>query len=209
MIIDWCDCFDSHFGADETNGGPEVATADVRLVGSTDGAYATGCELWAHYGFAYRPPDPDGDKRCQAIVYDAGGTRIILASRDVRGADSHGALNKGDVALWSTGKNTFRLNAGGGISMLQQTDDADASISIEKDGTIILANRYGAMSLGADGFTVTLATGEQIALGEAIFQAFAPQGFVRCGVVGLGPAPSKPLDTGAGAAAVPIPYILG
>ena len=107
----------------------------------------------------------------------------------------------------------LRCNADGMTALIQRgpkgSDRPDARIGIEPDGTVILSNEAGQIELSkASGFVVTLATGEQLQLGPQFFQAVATQGFIRCGVVGLGVAPSKPLATGSGAA-VPIPHILG
>lgn len=206
---DYYDVPESAFDNEPTGGKQQVASCNLRLAGEQDGTDEKKAEMWGHYGLAYRPAAPSGDDRCQAMAVLVSGKRVVTSTRDLRGASCHGALNAGDVALWSVGKNTLRLNADGSCSLLKQGDTADSGISIEKDGAIRLFNQWGSISLDSDGLTIVLASGEALQLGGGAFQALATQGFIRAGVVGLGPAPSKPLCTGSGPAAVPIPYILG
>jgi len=212
MYLDWYDISETKWGSSDTGGEAEVVTCTLRAAGESDGQVELAADVWGAYGLSYRPASPKAGAVCQAITYTAGGKRHVIATRDTRGGDIHGALNDGDVCLWSVGKCMVRCNADGAIAMIQRglTDDArlDARVGIEPDGTIILSNEWLQIEAGKNGFVVTLATGEQLQLGAQFFQAVAAQGFMRTGVVGLGPAPSKPLTTGSGAA-VPIPNILG
>ncbi len=210
MDIEFTDVAESQFGNDATDGKEEIVTCTLRYAGETDGQDELAAEVWCQYGFTSRPAAPSDSGKCQALTVDAAGKRIVVGSRDLRGADSHGALNAGDVAMWSTGKNSIRCNADGSIAIHQIGESIDSGLSIEKDGTILIFNEWGTIELGKDGFKVLTASGtSSLELAPDHFQAMAPQGFLRCGCVGLGLAPSLPLCTGAGAAAVPIPYILG
>lgn len=194
MIVDWYDVSESHFGADPTGGAEEIVTVDLRAAGEQDGTDANAAEVWAGgYGFTSRPAAPDGDKACQAIAVDAAGKRIVIAMRDTRGADAHGALNAGDVAMWSTGKNAIRLNADKSIGIIQQGDDSDAALSIEPDGTIILRNAYGQIELGPNGFQVFTKTGEAFQLGAGSANFLAPTFAAQCGTIALGVGAAVPL----------------
>lgn len=207
--IDYFEIPETAFDSDPTGGKQKVASCNLRLAGEQDGTDEKKAEMWGHYGLAYRPALPVGDDRCQAMAVVVSGKRVVTATRDLRGADCHGALNAGDVALWSVGKNTLRLNADGSCSLLKQGDTADSGISIEKDGSIRIFSPFGMMTLDENGWSFFTASGQAMVLNKEAFQVLAPQAFLQAGVVGLGPAPSKPLCTGAGPAAVPIPYILG
>jgi phage gp45-like len=70
-------------------------------------------EWWQHYGFVSRPPDG-----AEYLTLRVGATIVAFASRALAFADAYGKLGKGDVGLYSVGKNTLRLAAGGSISML-------------------------------------------------------------------------------------------
>lgn len=197
--FDFADVFESMWGnASPTSG--EMATVNLREVGETSGIDAKGCEMWGPAPLVYRPAPPDADGKCQALTTEIGGRTIVLGTQDPRSAKATGALNTGDVALCSpTGKNVLRLNATGeaGIALVQQTKGDDAGIAIQRDGTIVLYNQWGIIELGSGGFVVTLKTGQQMSLDATAFQCVAPQGFVRCGVVGLGVAPAVPLTFAA------------
>jgi len=199
MDIDWVEVSESNWGATATDNGPAIATASIRLAGETDGQDQTNAEIWSHYGFSYRPSKPSAGGKCDAIAQHVAGKRIITATRDMRGAVCHGALNEGDVAMWSTGKNTIRCNADGSIALLQQGASTDAGISIEKDGKIILFNQWGQLELGPNGLIVVTKGGSALELADDHFQVLSPQCFVRGGLVALGMAP-KPF---AGGAAMP------
>ena len=194
MIVDWYDVSESHFGADPTGGAEEIVTVDLRAAGEQDGTDANAAEVWAGgYGFTSRPAAPDGDKACQAIAVDAAGKRIVIAMRDTRGADAHGALNAGDVAMWSTGKNAVRCNADGTIAALQQGESTDAGWIFEKDGSFKLFGPFGQMELGPNGFVVTLATGEQFAIGGSALSLVASTVALQAGTIALGVGASMPL----------------
>ena len=206
------DIFDSDYSDKATGGKGEIPTVSIRECGEDEGSAFADAELWGHAPLVYRPGDKDDKGVCQAVTAEVGGRVAVVGTKDARAAEASGALKKGDVALvnpWG-GKCCLRLNASGGVALLKQGDDVDASISIdEDDDAIVLINRYGGISIGPNGIVLHLTEGPQVALTKEHFMAFAPQAFLMAGVVGLGPAPSKPLCTGAGAAAVPIPYILG
>lgn len=188
---DWFDIAETSFGSDET-GGPETVTCAVRHVGEDGGIDEPAAPIWSHYGLAYRPPAPDGADVCQALCQTIGGKRSVTATRDLRAADVHGALNEGDVALWSVGKNMLRLNANGGVSLLLR-GDTDASIGIEPDGAILFANRWGSMSLDGDGFKVVTADGGALVLNSKVFQALAQLGDLEVGALKTHAAASAPL----------------
>lgn len=210
-IGDVYDVFDSDYSDKATGGKGEIATVSIRECGEDEGTSFKDAEIWGHAPLLYRPGDKDDKGACQALTENIGGRMAVVGTKDARAAEASGALKKGDVALvnpWG-GKCCLRLNADRSMALLQQGDDDDAGISFEKDGTIILFNKYGQMELGPNGFQVFTAAGEALKVGGGVFQTVSSQAFIMAGCVGLGPAPSKPLCTGAGPAAVPIPYILG
>lgn len=183
----------SNFSAESSGGEAEVTTADLREVGEENGVDVSAAELWAHYGLAYRPPASAGKNRCQALAVPIAGGRAVIATRDARSSEAAGALNDGDVALWSVGKNAVRVNADGSIALIQQGASTDAMIAIQKNGSIVLSNQWGQIELGPKGFLVVTADGCSLKAGQAQCQMLAPQCFVTGGVVGLGVAPAAPL----------------
>jgi len=209
MYLDWYDISETKWGSSDTGGEAEVVTCTLRAAGESDGQVELAADVWGAYGLSYRPASPKAGAVCQAITYTAGGKRHVIATRDTRGGDCHGALNDGDVALWSVGKNSVRCNADGSIAIHQIGSEVDAGISVEKDGTILIFNEFGQIELGKNGFQVFTKDGGAIALGNGSFQTISKTAaWLRSGSVLLGPSPTKPLTTGSGAA-VPIPYILG
>lgn len=205
MGFDFADVFETMWGSDPAGGKAEVVTANLRAVGEESGVDARDVEIIGHAPLVYRPAPPTKEGRCQALTVRFGGRTFILGTQDSRSNEATGALGEGDVALCSpTGKNVLRLNATGeaGIALVQQTDGDDAGIAIQRDGKILIYNEWGVLEIGPDGFFVTVKDKGQIQLDDGGAALIAKR-------VGLGPAPSKPLCTGAGAAAVPIPYLLG
>jgi hypothetical protein len=187
-----------------TGGEVEASTVDLRAAGEKDGLDEREAEIWSHYGLAYRPPAPDDKHTCQALTLPLAGRRAVVATRDTRAADAAGALNEGDVALWSVGKNAVRVNADGSMALLLQGESTDAMISIEKNGAIILRNEWGQLELGPKGFQVLTTDGASIVAGQGKCQMMAPQCLIAGGSVGLGVAPTTPL-TFAPASGVPKP----
>ncbi len=196
--FDFTDVFESLWGSDPTGGKGEVATVNLREAGEEEGATEDGLEVWGTGCVVYRPAKPTDKGKCQAMVASVGGRRVVVATQDLRANECTGAMNDGDAAFCSpTGRNVLKMGGAGGIHLVQQTDSDDASIAIEKDGTILQANQYGVVELGPNGFVVTLASGEQFQLTQGYAQIVAPQAFMRAGCVGLGLAPAVPLTFAA------------
>lgn len=209
-LFDFADVFASVWGDDDTGGKAEVVTVSLRDVGEPDGAEATKAPTWGMGCVAYRPAPPTDDGKCQALTVSIGGQPHVIATQDARISKAIGALNAGDAAFASpTGKNALRSNADGSIAMIHQGESGDSGIGINKDGTISLFTPDVILSLGPDGLLITTKAGEQMALGDKVFQVVALQGFIRCGVVGLGPAPAVPLTFAAASGVVkPAPNVL-
>lgn len=193
MMLGPYDIFSSAWGSDSTEGAVQIATAALRRAGEEEGSDGEDAEIWSHYGLSYRPADPSGDKSTQALTLEVAGRPVIFATRDVRGADIHGDLNAGDVAVWSIGKNAVRLNASGSISMFKQGESVDSAVAIGDDGAITLLNEWGVVQLGKDGFSVTLASGQMLSLGPDGFNVSAPKCALQCGAIALGVGAAVPL----------------
>lgn len=193
MMLGPYDIFSSAWGSDSTEGAVQIATAALRRAGEEEGSDGEDAEIWSHYGLSYRPADPGGDKSTQALTLEVAGRPVIFATRDVRGADIHGDLNAGDVAVWSIGKNAVRLNASGSISMFKQGESVDSAVAIGDDGAITLLNEWGVVQLGKDGFSVTLASGQMLSLGPDGFNVSAPKCALQCGAIALGVGAAVPL----------------
>lgn len=187
------DVFSSSFGSDASNGGPEIPTVSLRRAGEEDGSDQDEADIWSDYGFAYRPAAPDAKGATQVVADFVAGRWSVIASRDTRGADIYGALNEGDVAVWSIGKNAVRLNADGSISLFKQGATVDSAVAIGDDGAITLLNEWGVVQLGSDGFSVTLASGQMLSLGPDGFNVSAPSAGLSVGAFSFGAGASTPL----------------
>lgn len=209
-VFDFSDVFASVWGDQDTGGKTETVTVSLREVGEPDGADATKAPVWGMGCVAYRPAPPSADGKCQALTIDIGGQAHVIATQDARINKAIGALNEGDAAFAApTGNAALRANADGSIAMLHQGASADSGIGINKDGTISIFTPDCNLTLGPDGLTFTTKGGEQMVLGEKVFQVVALQGFIRCGVVGLGPSPAVPLTfSGTSGVVKPAPNIL-
>jgi hypothetical protein len=209
--LNFVDVFETLWGSTDTGGTGEVVTCQVRGAGEEDGQDARDVELWSQGCIAYRPAKPDGDGKCQLLTVPIGSQLLAIASRDSRADKATGALNEGDAAFCSpTGKVALRCNADGSCSMLKQGESADAYISIQKDGTILIGNEWVQLELGPNGFQVfNKVTGEAMALGGGFFNVVAPNGALQCGGLSLGVGAAVPL-TFAPASGVgkPAPNIL-
>lgn len=187
------DVFSSSFGTDASDGGPEIPTVSLRRAGEDEGSDQDEADIWSAYGFAYRPAAPDAKGATQVVADFVAGRWSVIASRDTRGADVFGALNEGDVAVWSIGKNAVRLNADGSISLFKQGESADSAVAIGKDGVISLMNEWGMIQLGPDGFSVILASGQGFSLGPEGMNVIGPTCAIQCGAIFLGVGASVPL----------------
>ncbi len=124
-------------------------------------------EWWQHYGIASRPPKPKaGKEAAQAVVLRMGDHDIVIASQDMRGLELYGALDHGEVCLYSAGDDgngqarvllkkdgsvslfTKQGNAAGGTGMLIQLDAAGNAIRL------LNANGHGII-VDADGIKLT------------------------------------------------------
>lgn len=208
-VFDFSDVFASVWGDADTGGKTEVVTLSLREVGEPDGADATKAPVWGMGCVAYRPAAPTEAGKCQALTIDIGGAAHVIATQDPRINKAIGTLSEGDAAFAApTGNAALLSKADGTIAMLHQGKDGDSGIGINKDGSITLFTPDVVFTLAKDGLTITTSAGEQMVLGEQVFQVVATQGFVRCGVVGLGPSPAVPLTfSGTSGVAKPAPNI--
>lgn len=202
--------FASVWGSADAGGKTEVVTVSMREVGEPEGASATKAPVWGMGCVAYRPAAPTSEGKCQALTIDIGGAAHVIATQDPRINKAIGTLGEGDAAFAApTGNAALLSKANGQIAMLHQGKDGDSGIGINDDGTISLFTPDVVMTLGKDGLTVTTKAGEQLVLGEQVFQVVASQGFIRTGVVGLGPSPAVPLTFSATSGVVkPAPHVV-
>jgi len=99
--------------------------------------------------------------------------------------------------------------ADGSIALLQQGDEADTMMVLEKDGAIILRNKWGQLQLDENGFAVVLTSGESFELAPASAQITADVVKIAGGVVSLGAAAAVPLTFAPTSGVVkPAPNIL-
>lgn len=209
-VFDFSDVFASVWGDADTGGKTETVTVSLREVGEPDGADATKVPVWGMGCVAYRPAPPSAEGKCQALTIDIGGQAHVIATQDARINKAIGALNEGDAAFAApTGNAALRANADGSIALIHQGTDGDSGIGINKDGTLSFFTPDCNFTMGPDGFVWTTKQGEQMVLGEQAWQVVALQGFVRTGVVGLGPSPAVPLTfSGTSGVVKPAPNIL-
>ena len=80
-------------------------------------------DWWQHYGFVSRPP-----KDAEALLARFGANIFAVASRLLAAASVYGKLSEGDVALFSIGGNTIRLNADGAVSILVKSESGNMSV---------------------------------------------------------------------------------
>lgn len=197
--IDWVDVTESTFSKDASGGEVQVVTCAVRDAGQEDGQTGRDAEVWGLGCIVYRPAPPDDNGKCQAAVATVGGARVIVATRDTRAATAVGDLGAGDAAFCApTSKTALIAKSDGSIALLQQGDEADAMIVLEKDGAIILRNKWGQIQLDESGFSVMLTSGESFGIGGAQMTLAADQVNLAGAVIGLGVGASVPL------AAVPL-----
>ncbi len=203
---DWTfvDAYDSVWGSGESGGEAELVTASIRRSGEPEGQDGDAVEMFGHACIAYRPADPDKGGVCQMLVGTMGGQAYAFATRDLRLSAVAPALGKGDMAIGApTGKTTFISKADGSAAIFKKGETADAGISIEKDDRILMFNQWGTISLGPQGFMVSLATGQLFHLAPSGCQVMAPTFAAKCGNIALGVAASRPL------AAAPITGTVG
>ena len=188
------DVFSSRFGSSATDGGPEIATCDLRLAGEEDGSDAEDAEIWSHGCLIYRPADPDADGSCQVVTARIGDHNVILASRDLRVGKYAPALNPGDCALVSTNRAAVIVSGNGSVRMFRSGETVDSYIEIAEDGALLFGNQWGAISLNANGFSVTLSSGQVFCIGPDGATLQAPMIALRGGGLMLGATASKPLN---------------
>lgn len=208
--IDWVDVTESTFSKDASGGEAQVVTCAVRDAGQEDGQTGRDVEVWGLGCIVYRPAPPDDKGKCQAAVATVGGARVIVATRDTRAATAVGDLGAGDAAFCApTSKSALIAKADGSIALLQQGDEADAMVVLEKDGAIILRNKWGQIQLDENGFAVVLTSGESFELAPASAQITADVVKIAGGVVALGAAAAVPLTFAPTSGVVkPAPNIL-
>ena len=148
--------FSSDFSTEATDGTIELVTCQLRDVGEEEGSDAEDVEIWSHGPIVYRPDDPSDDGECQALVMDEAGKKLILATRDTRIAALAGAFNAGDAAFCGAGPKCPRLltKKSGAVTLYQTGDTVDSYCGIDDDGSIVMGNQWGALSIGPDGITL-------------------------------------------------------
>ena len=148
-------------------------------------------EWWQHVGFASRPPAPSaGVSACQTVALRRSDRDACIASRDLRGLALYGSLGDGETCVYAPGKDgkgqaraLFKANGNVAIFTLQGNTAGGQPITIQAnatDGSIQMANQYGAISIAADGIKIMFGTsgillassgitliGQQIALNGA------------------------------------------
>lgn len=207
MFFDVHDITDSKWSNDATGGKEEIVTCSTRSAGETDGVDGQDAEIWGQYGFASRPAAPDGESRCQSLVFDIGGRLAVLATRDLRGADNHGALNPGDVAVWSVGKNVMYCKADGSCGIRQIGKEADAFLAIESDGAVLAGNQWGMFQIDQSGPALMHADGmASIGLtAGGVVSIIGTQVAIGAGVIALGVGATVPLAIQPGSPVATIP----
>lgn len=207
--VDYLDVMEALLGDAATGGESSVVTAAVRDAGQVDGQTGRDVEVWGTAPVVYVPAPPSKDGKCQALSTIVGGTKVIVATRDTRAAAAVGDLPPGAAAFCCpTGKNAAVFKPDGSISLLQQGTDADALISIEADGAIILRNKWGQVQLDKDGFSVMLTTGECFSLSAALAQILAPVVTLESGVTKLSASAAAPLTAASLAAKPPLNVLI-
>ena len=88
---------------------------------------ASSAPVWGLDGFISRPSDADADGATQALYYQEGNQRRVVAMRNNRVADKVGALEPGDRAIVSSGNARFFLKDAKDVVSLY-TESATTSI---------------------------------------------------------------------------------
>lgn len=100
---------------------------------SAESVDTANAEWWQHYGFASRPPKPQAGKTAaQAVVLRRGDYDIVIASQDLRGLELYGALDHGEVCIYSAGED----------------GNGQARILLKKDGSVSAYTRKGNVASG-------------------------------------------------------------
>lgn len=168
-FLSFQDVFSSRFGGDETGGALEIVTLAIRRAGEDEGRHGDGVECWDGPCIVYRPDDPDPDSeedRCQVLSLEASGRPVVIGGRDPRLLRSAGALNKGDVAVVGWGRGKVLLKKTGAVTLYQDAEGeggVDAYMGIDVDGTIVIGNQWGAITIQKDALTLTFGA-NQIAI---------------------------------------------
>lgn len=191
------DVFSSSFGTDASDGGPEIPTVSLRRAGEDDGSDQDEADIWSAYGFAYRPAAPDAKGATQVVADFVAGRWSVIASRDTRGADVFGALNEGDVVVWSIGGVALRMNADGSTSLFKKNEGEtpDAFVSIASDSAITLCNEWGTIQISSDGISLMLndgSAGLQISAADGV-NIVGQKAAFQVGSISLGVGASVPL----------------
>lgn len=206
-LFSFADVFASRYGAEASGGEAELVTLSLRDAGEEDGQDDDDVEVWSMAPVLYRPAAPDDKGKCQVVTTDVGGQKMALASRDLRAATAAGALNEGDAAFCCpSSKVALRCNADNSIALMQQGESADAFITIQPDGTIVMGNAYGQLEIGPNGVQMFAADGTSMTLGGGAFHVLASQAFVQAGVVGMGPTGGKVPLTFAPTSGIAMPF---
>lgn len=207
--VDYLDIMEALLSDDATGGAAPVVTAAVRDAGQTDGQTGRDVEVWGLGCVVYVPAPPDGKGKCQALATVVGGTKVIVATRDSRANDAVGELGPGDAAFCSpTGKNAAVFKADGSISLIQQGASADALVAIEKDGAIILRNKWGQVQLDENGLSIMLTSGESLALTQGLVQIAADVVTFESGITKLSTSAVTPLTAASLAAKPPLNVLI-
>lgn len=190
-MSDWTfvDAFASIWGNESTDGAAEVVTCQTREVGQDGGVGDANVELWGAGCVVFRPAPPDDDGKCQLLTVQIGAQQYAVGANDSRAANATGALNPGDAAFCSpTGKVALRANANGSISLIKQGEKADAYISIQKDGTIVIGNQWGQLEIGKNGVVWAGADSSAMQINKAAFQVISDMAALNVGSIAFGVA---------------------
>lgn len=152
-------------------------------------------QWWQHYGFASRPPAD-----AESLVIRAGATFAAIASRV--SAAVYGSLGVGDCAMFTVKGNVLRFNASDASVTLLVPDGSKQWVVNLKPGSkggLRVVSPQGMTVELSDTNGITLNAGDKpLTLAGKSVQIVAPEATFAAGVIKLGVAAVKPLNTTSG-----------
>lgn len=199
-----------HLGVDILKTVVSSATkAVLAQVGDVLGEVAEGddAEWIQHVGFVSRPPKPEAKKRAaQGWGIRLRGRDVIFGSRDLRGLELAGSLGDGETAIYASGPNgtsqgRILLKGDGSVSLYtaQGNTAGGASVTIQcnADGSVVLANQYGALRIDSSALAAAFGSAGAIQFKSDGAAIIATKLAVNAGSVSLGASATEKvvLDT--------------
>lgn len=183
--------------------------------GTNAGLYAS-AGWWGVDGFVSRPNDPSGGQACQAVFYQDGNERRVIASRDNRFANNVGALQPGDRAIVSDCDARFFLKKENNELTLYTVneDDDDSSMIVDlngKNGAITIVNSDCFINITKDEITLGVNGGGSLIIDKEGVHIAGSKFVAGCASValGLGASPATTALYGpAGVSGVPSPSVM-